>query len=167
MRKKSSTKDLILSSNERLSLKKRSFFTPKNYFNTFPKGFKIYTFNAGFKKKLDDLLIIVFDKPVNVSVVYSKTSMPSAPIIWDKKNNNGTAKVLIVNSGNANAHTGNKGLKTIDIYTGQLAKFLKCSVKNILVSSTGVIGEYLDSNKISKKIKFLPVSNEKKIKRGR
>ena len=51
MKKKSSTKDLGLSSNERLSLKNRSIFTPKKYFNTYPEGFKIYTFNAGFKKK--------------------------------------------------------------------------------------------------------------------
>ena len=152
MRKKSSTKDLSLSSNERLSLKNRSSFTPKNYFNTYPKDFKIYTFNAGFKKKLDDLLIIVFDKPVNVSVVYSKTSMPSAPIIWDKKNNNGTAKVLIVNSGNANAHTGKNGIKIINEYVNHICKNLGCKKNEILVSSTGVIGEIFDPKKIINQI---------------
>ena len=36
------------------------------------------------------------------------TTMPSAPIIWDKKNNKGKCRALIVNSGNANAHTGLK-----------------------------------------------------------
>ncbi len=152
MRKKSSTKDLSLSSNERLSLKNRSIFTPKNYFNTYPKDFKIYTFNAGFKKKLDDLLIIVFDKPVNVSVVYSKTSMPSAPIIWDKKNNNGTVQVLIVNSGNANAHTGKNGIKIINEYVNHICKIIDCKKNEILVSSTGVIGEIFEPKKIINQI---------------
>tara|TARA_A100001011_G_scaffold224486_1_gene232430 strand:- start:3430 stop:4695 length:1266 start_codon:yes stop_codon:yes gene_type:complete len=152
MRKKSSTKDLSLSSNERLSLKNRSIFTPKKYFNIYPEGFKIYTFNAGFKKKLDDLLIIVFDKPVKVGVVYSKTSMPSAPIIWDKKNNNGTAKVLIVNSGNANAHTGKNGIKIINDYVKHICKSFICKKNEILVSSTGVIGEIFDPNKIINQI---------------
>ena len=62
MKKKSSTKDLRLSSNERLFLKNNSIFKPKKYANLKPKGFKIYTFHAGFKKQLDDLLIIIFDK---------------------------------------------------------------------------------------------------------
>jgi len=152
MRKKSSTKDLSLSSNERLSLKSRSIFKPKKYFNIYPEGFKIYTFNAGFKKNLEDLLIIVFDNPVNISVVYSKTSMPSAPIIWDKKNNNGTAKVLIVNSGNANAHTGKNGIKIINEYVSHICKNFICRKNEILVSSTGVIGEIFDPKKIINQI---------------
>ena len=80
MNKKSSTKDLSLSSNERLFLKNKSVFIPKNYSNLKPKGFKIYTFHAGFKKKFEDLLIIIFDKSVNTATVYSKTTTPSAPI---------------------------------------------------------------------------------------
>ena len=38
-----------------------------------------------FKKYNKDLLVIIFDKPVPVSAVYTKSSTPSAPIIWDKK----------------------------------------------------------------------------------
>ena len=49
MNKKSSTKDLGLSSNERLYLKNISNFKPKKYQNFKPKGLKIYTFHAGFK----------------------------------------------------------------------------------------------------------------------
>ena len=113
MTDKSSTKDLGLSSNERLFLKNRSIFKPNNYPRFKPKGIKIYTFHAGFKKKLEDLLIIIFDKPINSVNVYSKTSTPSAPIIWDKKHNKGTVRALVVNSGNANAHTGKKGVNII------------------------------------------------------
>ena len=160
---KKATKDLNLKSNDRLYLKKKSPFAPRHYKDLQPKGFKIFTFNSGFKKKNDDLLIIIFQKMVNVACKYSLTTMPAAPLIWDKKNNIGNCKALIVNSGNANAHTGKQGLKNIDKYTYQLAKFIQCSKKDILVSSTGVIGEQLDPNKICKKIDLLPISNEKKL----
>ena len=81
MNKKSSTKDLGLTSNERLFLKNKSIFSPKKFIDLKPNSFRIYTFHAGFKKKFDDLLVIVFDKPVNSASVYSRTSTPSAPII--------------------------------------------------------------------------------------
>ena len=108
MIKNSSTKDLKLSSNERLFFESKSQFDPKKYKNLKPIGCKIYTFKAGFKKYLDDLLIIIFDEIVDSINIYSKTSTPSAPIIWDKKNNRGKVKALVVNSGNANAHTGKR-----------------------------------------------------------
>jgi len=66
-----------------------SIFKPKKIKDFNPSGLNIYTFNAGFKKKDKDLLLIIFDQIVNVCCVYSKTSTPSAPIIWDKKNNKG------------------------------------------------------------------------------
>ncbi len=59
----------------------KSPFAPKTYKDLKPKGFKILTFNSGFKKKNDDLLIVIFDKIVNVACKYSLTSMPSAPLI--------------------------------------------------------------------------------------
>jgi len=163
MKFKKATKDLNLKSNERLFLKSKSPFAPKHYKNFNPKGFRIFTFHSGFKKKNDDLLIIIFDQTAKVACKYSLTTMPSAPIIWDKKNNIGTCKALIVNSGNANAHTGAQGIKNIDKYTAQLAKFLSCSKNKILVSSTSVIGEQLNSDLISKKIKLLSASKEKKL----
>ena len=90
------------------------------------------------------MLILIFEKPVNVQCVYSLTSTPSAPIIWDKKNNQGKCKALIVNSGNANAHTGRNGINIINKYVLELTKKIKCKKNEILVSSTGVIGEIFD-----------------------
>ena len=130
-------------------------FKPKIIIDYSPKNFKIYTFNAGFKKQKDDLLILVFDKTVPVASVFSKTSTPSAPIVWDKKHNRGYCKVLIVNSGNANAHTGEKGLKVISKYIKIVSKIFKCNINEILVSSTGVIGEQLNPQKIIKKLGLL------------
>ncbi len=57
-----------------------------------------------------------------------------------------------MNSGNANAHTGKKGIIEIDKYANRICKFFKCKKNEILVSSTGVIGEQLSSDKIIKTI---------------
>ena len=70
MKFKNARKDLGLKSNGRFYLKSKSPFAPKQYKDLYPKGFKIFTFNSGFKKKNDDLLIIVFDKSINVSLLY-------------------------------------------------------------------------------------------------
>ncbi len=86
------------------------------------------------------------------ATVYSKTTTPSAPIIWDKKYNKGFVKALIVNSGNANAHTGDKGLKIINHYVDELCKYIGTKKNQILVSSTGVIGELFDPRLITKQI---------------
>ena len=128
-----------------------SIFKPKKIKDFNPSGLNIYTFNAGFKKKDKDLLLIIFDKIINVCCVYSKTSTPSAPIIWDKKNNKGKVKALVVNAGNANAHTGKDGLKIIDKYVKVLTKKIECKPQEVLVSSTGVIGEIFNPNIIINK----------------
>jgi glutamate N-acetyltransferase/amino-acid N-acetyltransferase len=165
MTKNSSTKDLNLSSNERLFLKKKH--TPFIKFplikNIKSKYLKYFTFNSGFKKKNDDLLAVVFSNTATLSAVYSKTSTPAAPIVWDKKNNKGYCKVLVINSGNANAHTGKIGLKGIDKYTKVIANSFHCKQSEILVSSTGVIGEKLDVNKIIKNFPIKVGVKEKDI----
>ena len=150
MIKNLSTKDLQLSSNERLFITENNqkLFKYPLVKNFLPKNIIFYTFKSGFKKKMDDLLFVVFENPVSVAAVYSKTSTPSAPIIWDKRNNSGLCKVLIINSGNANAHTGNKGIKNIDLYAKKASNFFACPLNQVLVSSTGVIGEQLDVKKI-------------------
>ena len=152
MKKNTSTKDLGLSSNERLFLEKKhkSLFNFPLHKNFTSKNVKFYTFHTGFKTKNNDLLIVVFDSPMKVSAVYSTTSTPSAPIIWDKSNNRGFCKVLIINSGNANAHTGLKGIKNINMYVKKASILFKCSLNQVMVSSTGVIGEQLDPQLILK-----------------
>ena len=96
--------------------------------------------------------MIIFSKLVPVSAVYTKSSMPSAPIIWDKNVEKNLCKVLIVNSGNANAYTGIIGLKAIKNYAKVASNLFKCKVNEVFVSSTGVIGEQLNSDLIINKL---------------
>ena len=140
-----------------------SIFKPKKIKDFNPSGLNIYTFNAGFKKKDKDLLLIIFDQIVNVCCVYSKTSTPSAPIIWDKKNNKGKAKALVVNAGNANAHTGKDGIKIIDKYVKVLTKKIECKSNEVLVSSTGVIGEKFNPNLIINKFEKINSKNKNSL----
>ena len=95
--------------------------------------------------------------------VYSKTSTPSAPIIWDKRNNKGKVKALVVNAGNANAHTGKDGLKIIDKYVQALTKKIKCKSNEVLVSSTGVIGEKFNPNLIINKFEKINSKNKNSL----
>ena len=73
MKFKNARKDLNLNSNDRLHAKSKSPFAPKHYKDLKPKGFKIFTFHSGFKKKKDDLLIVIFDEAVEVACKYSFT----------------------------------------------------------------------------------------------
>jgi len=157
---KTSTKDLGLTNNEKLAISDVSPFKPKNIKNLKPSYLKFFCFNSGFKKKNNDLLILIFDKIINVHCIYSLTSTPSAPIIWDKKNNKGKCKVLIVNSGNANAHTGNEGLALINNYIFEIKKLLDCKKEYVLVSSTGIIGELFNPNLIINSINKINKSSK-------
>ena len=71
-------------------------FKPNNFIKFKSQYFKAYTFNAGFKKYNDDLLIIVFNKLVKQSAVYTKSSTPSAPIIWNKNIIHNLCKISVL-----------------------------------------------------------------------
>ena len=139
-------------------MKKKHIFPIKsriiNNFKT--SGIKIYTFNAGYKKSKDDLLVVVFEKLVELAAVFTKSSTPSAPVIWGRKHyKKNRCKVLIVNSGNANAYTGNNGIVSIKKYSSFAAQIFNCKLNQVFVSSTGVIGEQLNPNLIIEKLKLI------------
>ncbi len=139
-------------------------FKPKKILNVNTPKIKIYTFNAGYKRLKDDLLIIVFRKPIEFSAVFTKTSTPSAPVIWGKKiYKKHLCKALIVNSGNANAYTGNSGISSIKKYTSIASKIFNCKQNEVFVSSTGVIGEQLNPELIIRKLESLNKTKSKNL----
>lgn len=115
------------------------------------KGIKIGTANSGVKYKgRDDLLVVVFEAPVAVAGVFTNSSMPAACVTWCRDAlKNGRARGLVVNAGNANAFTGKAGEETVLKTAEFLAEKIGCSKDEIFVSSTGVIGEYLDDKLIT------------------
>ncbi len=85
-----------------------------------------------------------------IYAVYTKNRIKAAPVIFNMKNLGNRVKGIIVNSGNANAFTGEKGLKNAEKMAKFLADKIGCSINQIAIASTGVIGIQLDVDKIMK-----------------
>src|SRR5688572_32484094 len=87
-------------------------FAPKSY-PELPaiEGVRIATAEAGIRYKgRTDLLLVRFDPAAAVAGVFTRSRCASAPVEWDRERiAGGSARALVVNSGNANAFTGMKG----------------------------------------------------------
>ena len=131
---------------------KISPLAPKTYATLPPiEGMRIATAEAGIKyKNRTDLLLVVFDKPAAVAGVFTKSKCPSAPVDHCRKSlTGGKARALVVNSGNANAFTGSKGVDTTKATAKAAAEAAGCKPGEVFLASTGVIGEPLDAGKFS------------------
>jgi len=96
---------------------------------------------------------VVFDKPAVVAGVFTKSKTASAPVLWDRYAlRGGLASALVVNSGNANAFTGVVGKRAVHQTAEVAAKVIDCPIRQVFVSSTGVIGEYLNVDRITEAI---------------
>ena len=139
-------------SNKRSNQKSKSFTLA---------GLKFATCCSGTKyENRDDLLLIVLDPGSHICACFTASTMPSAPVIWSKKNVRKTQNikqkiVLLVNAGNANAFTGKQGQIACENKAQALSRLFKCDIKNIFFSSTGVIGEQLPHHNIIKHLGLL------------
>ncbi|MDE2016827.1 MAG: bifunctional glutamate N-acetyltransferase/amino-acid acetyltransferase ArgJ [Hyphomicrobiales bacterium] len=96
-----------------------------------------------------DVTLAVFDAPARVAGVFTRSKCPSAPVEWCRARlPRGTARALLVNSGNANAFTGHAGLDAVARVGAAAAKAIGCAAEDVYMASTGVIGEPLDPAKI-------------------
>ncbi|MCO6392554.1 bifunctional glutamate N-acetyltransferase/amino-acid acetyltransferase ArgJ [Aliihoeflea aestuarii] len=125
---------------------------PKTYPQMPPiDGVRIATAEAGIKYKgRTDLLAMVFDEGTTVAGVFTRSKCPSAPVDFCRANlPGGKARILVVNSGNANAFTGKKGRETTSL-TGKIAARAAGGAEaEVFLASTGVIGEPLDAMKFA------------------
>jgi glutamate N-acetyltransferase/amino-acid N-acetyltransferase len=110
------------------------------------EGVRMATAEAGIKYRgRTDLLAMVFDAGTAVAGVFTRSKCPSAPVDFCRENlPGGKARVLVVNSGNANAFTGKKGRETTSATGKAAAKAAGCAESEVFLASTGVIGEPLD-----------------------
>jgi len=99
----------------------------------------------------DDLLLVSFPKGAVVAGVLTRSKTFSAPVGLCRKNlaTGQKARALLVNAGNANAFTGKAGDCAMASTVNCLAKKIHCETETIYVSSTGVIGEVLNDQKIN------------------
>jgi len=115
------------------------------------EGVRIATAEAGIKYKgRTDLLAMVFDKGTEVAGVFTRSKCPSAPVDFCRDNlPGGKARLLVVNSGNANAFTGKKGRETTAMTGKAGAAAAGCQADEVFLASTGVIGEPLDAGRFA------------------
>jgi glutamate N-acetyltransferase/amino-acid N-acetyltransferase len=118
-------------------------------------GVRLATAAAGIRYKgRTDVLLVVLDKGTSVAGVFTQSKCPSAPVEWcraklkrGKSSKAGSARALVVNSGNANAFTGKTGKQATTLTASIAAKAVGCKPDDIFLASTGVIGEPLDATK--------------------
>ena len=125
---------------------------PKSY----PKmpaieGVRMETSMAGIKyKNRTDVLMMVFGEPASVAGVFTRSLCPSAPVDLCRANlAGGKARAVVVNSGNANAFTGKRGVESTQMTAQSAAKAAGCKSSEVFLASTGVIGEPLDATKFA------------------
>ncbi len=125
---------------------------------TDPAGFTAAATRAGFKRKRKDLCVIKSRVPARCSVKFTKNMVKAAPLIVAMESlqkSGNVLQALIVNSGNANAGTGQLGLQDARATIGMLSSKIDVPEDLILASSTGVIGELLDMTKMKNGIEDL------------
>ncbi len=112
-----------------------------------------------YKNGRDDLTLFYFPGGSNYAVAYTKNTIVSESITWNRKNTKKNIKALIVNTKNANTFTGKQGLTSLDEIAKTLVENLKnennhekINIKEILFASTGVIGEKFPFEKIKNTI---------------
>ncbi|ABY91966.1 bifunctional glutamate N-acetyltransferase/amino-acid acetyltransferase ArgJ [Thermoanaerobacter brockii subsp. lactiethylicus] len=118
-----------------------------------PKGFLASGIFAGIKKSKKDVALIYSEKVANAAAVFTTNKVKAAPVILDMERiKKGVAQAIVVNSGNANACTGEKGLEDAINMAKKVSQLLKIDEENVLVCSTGVIGVPLPMEKVLKGI---------------
>lgn len=122
------------------------------------KGVSLATTAAGIRyQNRDDLLLISLSEGSTISAVFTQNKCCAAPVTLAKKNIDACAsRALLVNSGNANAVTGDQGFNNAELSCALLAENLCVDAKSVLPFSTGVIGEQLNMPALQAGIKVLP-----------
>ncbi len=113
-----------------------------------PNGFKASGVHCGIRKNRtkNDLALIYSEVPASAAAVYTTNLVKGAPLVVTKNNlasSGGIAQAVICNSGNANTCNAN-GIEIAEAMCGLVGQALKLKSENVLVGSTGVIGQPLD-----------------------
>ncbi len=116
-----------------------------------PKGFTFAGVSAGIKadSSKKDMTLIAPDGPCAVAGVYTQNLVVAAPVTLDRQRTpSNSIRGVIVNSGNANACTGQQGCANAEAMAASAAAEIGCEAEEVLVMSTGIIGVQLPMEKI-------------------
>ena len=114
-----------------------------------PSGYRFSGVHCGLRPDPDrrDLALIVSDRPASAAGVFTQNRICAAPVhVCRERLPRNDARGVVICSGNANACTGEQGMRDARAMTDLLARELGCAAEQVLVCSTGVIGRLLPMN---------------------
>jgi glutamate N-acetyltransferase/amino-acid N-acetyltransferase len=126
-------------------------------------GARFAAVEAGLRYKgRKDLMLTILSPGTVAAGVTTRSKTCSAPVLWCREQlKHGKARAVVVNAGNANAFTGNKGHDTVRITADAAAAAVGCKPEEVYIASTGVIGEPMDASSFARLLKELaPKVNE-------
>ncbi|MEZ5855319.1 MAG: bifunctional glutamate N-acetyltransferase/amino-acid acetyltransferase ArgJ [Hyphomicrobiaceae bacterium] len=114
-------------------------------------GVRFASAEAGIKyKNRRDLMVAVMDEGTTAAGVLTQSKTCSAPVLWCRESlKGGSARILVVNSGNSNAFTGKKGKAAVELTAKFAQEAAGCGPSDVYLASTGVIGEPLEADKFA------------------
>lgn len=118
---------------------------------TLARGFRAAGVKSGLKASGNhDLALVVNDGPIaSAACVFTTNRCQANPILWSKEViKDGQVRAIVLNSGGANCYTGPQGFQTTHATAEAVAAALELSAGDVLVCSTGLIGEQLDRAKL-------------------
>jgi glutamate N-acetyltransferase / amino-acid N-acetyltransferase len=119
---------------------------------TTPRGFRAAGVSAGIKANGNpDLMLLVADAPAQAAAVFTTNKVVAAAVSVSKthlQRSGGAIRAIVVNSGCANACTGDQGLRDAGEMTAATSRLVGCPVEQVLVASTGVIGVNLPMDRV-------------------
>lgn len=136
---------------------------------TAAKGFYAASAAAEIKyKERTDMALIYSKKPCKTAGTFTTNVVKAAPVKWDKMvvESGVRSQAVIVNSGIANACTGEDGMRCCKETAGKTAEVLGVESAGVLIGSTGVIGMQIPMERIKKGIELLAASKDKSVKAG-
>jgi glutamate N-acetyltransferase / amino-acid N-acetyltransferase len=111
-----------------------------------PRGYRMGAVHAGIKRNAtrEDVTLVVSDVPATAAGVYTTNLVYAAPVALDRSRTPGRGfRGVVINSGNANACTGSRGLDDARTMAALAGRAIGADGESVLVLSTGIIGEFL------------------------
>jgi glutamate N-acetyltransferase / amino-acid N-acetyltransferase len=107
-----------------------------------PQGFRTHTGNCGIRDDRDDFLVVASDVPANLSAVFTRSRFAGPSVVLSRETAAaGTGRAIVALSGNANVATGEDGLRDAGAVRAAVAGVLGAAEKEVLIASTGLIGQ--------------------------
>jgi glutamate N-acetyltransferase / amino-acid N-acetyltransferase len=112
-------------------------------------GFRVAAVRCGIKRRGLDLALIASDVPVSAAGVFTRSTVVGAPVEISRAHlRRGRIRAVVANSGVSNVAMGARGLRDARAMAAAAARALGCATEQVLVASTGVIGQPLPVDRI-------------------